>query len=205
MLNHIPAYTRTPQPGARRKPFNPMAEFIDDNIKSLYPDGNEAIKGFIASAQKIHQQLEAFTFFLQTQYQVCDQCLDGLKKPSMALKPKDVQSLATQWTAYQAEIMKSITSITKVCDAIMVEAVAAAPPSPPQAPPRMLGYVQESHATGQGHRNTAIGGAQPTPPRYGPMDPRGWMPEVNVNFNILGGGGGGGNQQQQPNHRGRWY
>jgi len=67
--------------------------------------------------------MEALSNFLKMQLELCAQCLIGLGNPTQALKPDDIQGLATQWESYLTDIDRSISSISSVCDAIMIEAI----------------------------------------------------------------------------------
>lgn len=147
--SHAPSAT---PPGAKGdNPSHPMSAFINQSIESLYPDGKKAISDFESSLNQIYSQLEPLPLFLEIQYQICNQCIDGMKTPTQALKLDDIQNLATKWTTYQTDIMNSIISIAKICDAIMVEAATAPPPPPPRK------QVPAPENNAQGHEKQAPG------------------------------------------------
>lgn len=113
---------------------------------------------FQESTAKIHEQLELFETIMSDQSTVCDNCLEGMKTSADRRTVKAAQDLASRWLVYTGETMKTIKAITKVCDAIMIEAVGA-PKSP--EPSLRIGYEGaslEPEQSWQGYISTAIKG-----------------------------------------------
>jgi hypothetical protein len=101
------------------------ANFRNESIGNLYPDGARAMSLFRKSTAKIHEQLELLEAFMSDQSTVCERCLDGMKTLADRRTVKAAEDLASRWFVYTGETMKTIQAITKVCDAIMIEAVGA--------------------------------------------------------------------------------
>jgi hypothetical protein len=111
--------------------------FRTESIGSLYPDGVRAMTLFHESTTKIQDRLKLLRALMSDQLTVCERCLDGMKSSVDRRTVKEAQDLASRWPEYTEETMKTIKAITKVCDAIMIEAVGA--PKPPDPAPR-IGY-----------------------------------------------------------------
>jgi hypothetical protein len=118
------------------------ASFRNESIASLYPDGAQAMSLFWESTTKIRGQLKVLEAFMSGQSSICKDCLDGMKTLADRQTVKAAQDLASKWLVYTEETMKTIKAITKVCDAIMVEAVGA--PKLPE-PPLRIGYNGSSN------------------------------------------------------------
>ncbi|KIM34537.1 hypothetical protein M408DRAFT_325911 [Serendipita vermifera MAFF 305830] len=144
------AYTDTePHRGGSSNWHGGEHELVADSFKSLYPDGKQAINDFETSTHGIYQQLQTLRRFLEAQSHICSQCLAELDKPKPSL---NFHNLASQWAVYQTIIMESITSIAKVCDAILVQAVAPPPPKRVQALEyNQRGEGQTSNLNGDSH------------------------------------------------------
>ncbi|CCA73655.1 hypothetical protein PIIN_07608 [Serendipita indica DSM 11827] len=115
-------------------PLGPIASFVEDSIASLYPDGNQAMAEFESAMEGIHASLSRLSRFLKDQIFVCQRGLDSLYHPSHNLTPRQFQEFTDSWVTYQGALMKAIQDITRICDAVMIDAVGAPrrPPSPPE-------------------------------------------------------------------------
>ena len=99
------------------------AQFLVKNIHAPSLESQAAIEDAKNSIKGILHQLRALLSFLKTQYDLCQQCRAGLEDPAHALTPTDVQNIATRWKGYQTDILSSISSISKTCDAVVIQAV----------------------------------------------------------------------------------
>jgi hypothetical protein len=111
------------------------ANFRNESLGSLYPDGAQAMTLFEKATSKIPDQLELLGVFMSNQLTVYEHCLEGMKTSADQRTVKEAQDLASRWPKYTEETMKTIKVITKVCDVIMIEAVGA--PKPPEPAPRI--------------------------------------------------------------------
>lgn len=120
-----------------------IANLRNESIRSLYPDGARAMSSFQESTTKILDQLEILATLMSDQSTVCKHCLEGMKISADRGTVKAAQDLASRWHVYTGEIMETIKAITKVCDAIMIEAVGA-----PKSPEPSLRIGHDNSAEG---------------------------------------------------------
>jgi hypothetical protein len=154
------------------QPSNATIDFAQSDILDILPDGFEAIKTFEMAIGRIYQCLGDLAKFLTAQGDFCQQCLDAIDNPKTPLTLKQTQKYADIWEQNQTDIKKAIMDITRVCNAIMIEALGT---------PLMQQY---GHPSGRA-RSTSMQDHRPTSKS---SESLGF--DFNINFRLRGSKGG---------------